>query len=336
MSNDLKRIEKSRSLAYQFVKELPFVVGNESLAEARRHLWLAFGRGSPDLFKCSDQSIAYAIALSAMSGLYPGDMYPDVWLIPRKNRKTNTLECNWQMSARGYQTLAYRAKYRVRAFVVHHHDVFKLSQGTVSPSIIHDPETDTEGTWETVKCAYITVVDTEGHLEFAVLRKDQLQKRRDKAQRDNVWSEWPEEMIMKTMHAYAGARKMWPYGAAEGFAMAADQKVGQSLQAPETPALAPGDFEREPAAADAAYALPLPDATPLAATAELSEPEQMPIGVMSRAVRWPLERELKAAGVWDEVFAEYGRSDKWLTIEEPDIRGYLHPPDENLKLKEIE
>ena len=317
-----QRIEKSKGLALQFVKDLPFVVGNESLTEARRHLWLAFGRGSPDLFKCSDQSIAYAIALSAMSGLYPGGPRPDVWLIPRYSNAAKCLECNWQISSRGYQRMAATAHYRTRAYVVHDHDKFEIAQGS-APAILHEPHMGKAGTWDTIMCAYITVVDTDGRMEFAVLRKDQIEKRRAKAQHDGIWTEWPEEQTLKTMHAYAGAREMWPTDGAARHAMAADQQPVQAITpTPVAPALTPGDFDPPDQLAETYDQSVTIIVAPI--TDELSEPDQQPIdvgdGLILKATRWRLEKAIKEAGNWDA--AVHDCAQPWRQIDLEDLELY--------------
>lgn len=322
MSNELQRQERSKELALQYVKDLPFHVGTEPLKDARRHLWLAFGRGSPDLFKCSDQSIAYAIALSAMSGLYPGGPRPDVWLIPRFNSKNKCLECNWQISSRGYQRMAADAHYRTRAYVVHEHDLFKVVQGS-SPAILHEPAMDVAGTWATIQCAYITVIDTEGRMEFAILRKDQLKKRRAKAQRDNVWAEWPEEQTLKTMHAYAGAREMWPTEGASRFAMAADQLSVQSSPSAPDQALTAGDFE--PQTADGTEDVVDPGTIELdkdSYTSPRSDPQPPGEGLIEKDQCEQLVKAIRDAGQLEAAIQDYRHPKNWRVMDLDDLELY--------------
>jgi hypothetical protein len=296
-------------------------------------MWLAFGKasthapvkqtGQRDLFECTELSIVHAIALSAMTGLYPGGVRPDVWLIPRKNRHNNgALECNWQISSRGFQRLAARTNHQVRGMIVHANDTFEYE--AAEPSILHRPSLDTVGDWNSIRCAYVVVDPPSGKRVFAVLRKDQIEKRRKKAQTDRIWSEWPEEMTIKTVLAYAGAREMWPTNRSARFAIEADaighmpaRRVGAigptqgemfgaaPTQAP-TSRLEPGDLAPKDGKLSNAVSSANPAATP------------MPFDEMQQ-----YESELRAKGLLDTAVEALGVPAEWMIGDRTQLNSIL-------------
>ncbi len=256
MGKELQTIERGRDTALRIIEELPFIVGEEAIAESKKHMALAFGAGSPQLFECTEESIGYAIALSALSGLYPGGPRPDVWLIPRKNKKKDyAVEANWQISSRGYQRLARMADYEVTAHIVHHHDHFEYEEA--EPRLVHRPDVDEEGTWETIRLGYVKIVSDAGRLSFRILRKDQIEKRRRCAQDDSFWTKWPEEKTLASLYNYAGAREAWPTDQRSRFAMAASDQMESgdlvTLHESDGRPLLEADIALEPPAEDPVY-----------------------------------------------------------------------------------
>ena len=222
----LQRNTRVESLTRECVRRLPFILGPEDLELAQKRMLLAFShRAAPGLYECTEASIATAVVLSAMSGLYPGGPRPDVWLIPRYSKKANAKECNWQISSRGFVRLAHRAGYTLLPGVVYECDAFEAGVKDTVPVLNHSPNLDEPGTWETTRCGYVVVTDPKGQRAFKVLRKDQLEERRKMAQTDKIWSQWPEEMTLKTMAAYAGAREMWPTDQRARYAMTEEYKA---------------------------------------------------------------------------------------------------------------
>lgn len=197
----------------QVIAAMPLTVPDADLKRARARFRVAFSADAQQaLQECSPESVARAIVLSAMSGLYPGGPRPDVWLIPRRNKhRGNQLEAQWQMSFRGYIRLARRAGWELEPVAVFEGEVFEIQEGD-KPGIKHVRNLDLPKTWETLRYAYIRVYP-EGKREqarIAYLTKAEIQKRRSKAQDDSIWREWPLEMVYKTMCHYAGNREMFP------------------------------------------------------------------------------------------------------------------------------
>jgi recombinational DNA repair protein RecT len=197
----------------QVIAAMPLTVRDEDLKRARARFRVAFSSNAQgSLVQCTPESIGRAIVMSAMSGLYPGGPRPDVWLIPRKNRhKGNQVECNWQMSYRGYIRLARRAGWELEPVLVFDGEEFEVVEGS-NPTIVHKRRLEIEPSWEGLRYGYIRAYPV-GHREqarFAYLTKAEIVKRRGKAQDQNIWNEWPLEMAYKTLCSYAGNRELFP------------------------------------------------------------------------------------------------------------------------------
>lgn len=226
-------------LTRQVVDALPISVRDEDLKRARARFRVAFsadgyeakfrgdGSQAPTLLDCTGESIARAIVLSAMSGLFPGGPKPDVWLIPRRNKhRSNALECNWQLSFRGYLRLARRAGYDLEPVLVYEGEDFKLEEGNY-PKIHHVRNLEIEPSWDLLRFGYVRVF-RQGHREeakIAYLTKKQIMQRRAKAQDQGIWNEWPLEMALKTLCHYAGNREMFPVDDPARYAMEASDSA---------------------------------------------------------------------------------------------------------------
>lgn len=212
----------------QVIAALPVTVPDESLKRARARFKVAFSADAKaDLVSCTPESLARAIVLSAMSGLYPGGPQPDVDLIPRRNKhRQNALEINWQITFRGYIRLARRAGWEVEPVIIYEGETFKITEGN-NPCIEHERNIDVPRKWETIKLGYVRVfpVGRREQAKLAYLTKEEIQKRRNKAQDDSIWKEWPLEMTYKTLCRYAGYREMYPTDDPSRYAMDADTQA---------------------------------------------------------------------------------------------------------------
>lgn len=226
-------------------KAMPASIGEEALERAGMRLKVAIlAAAHPEkLRSCSPESIGKCIALSAMTQLYPGpgEMKPDVWLIPRdvkdRNGKVLRTDMNWQMGAAAYRRLARRAGFRLEPTLVFDGESFHLTLGT-SPEISHEVNLDGEKNWETLRLGYIVVRDlSTGSVQVDWLNKKQIDQRRRKAMTDKVWKEWPLEQSLKTLCNYAGQREMFPLDEVTRAALAADNQAETGgLDSPESTA----------------------------------------------------------------------------------------------------
>jgi phage RecT family recombinase len=212
----------------QVIAALPISVRDEDLKRARAHMRVAFSADAHGaLLECTGESIARAIVLSAITGLMPGGPKPDVWLIPRRNKhKGNALEVNWQLSFRGFIRLARRSGWDLEPVLVFEGERFEIEEGS-APRLLHVVNLDVERSWATLRYGYIRVF-REGQraaAKTAFLNKAQIQQRRNKAQDQNVWNEWPLEMALKTLCNYAGNREMFPLDDPARYAVDASEQA---------------------------------------------------------------------------------------------------------------
>jgi recombination protein RecT len=95
---------------------------------------------TPLLLQCDPQTVLGSFMTSAALGLEPNTIQQQAWLIPYKKRgKINgewvdVYECQFQVGARGFVTLAHRSPHidSLQAETIHEHDVFDHMIGSES------------------------------------------------------------------------------------------------------------------------------------------------------------------------------------------------------------
>lgn len=233
-------------LTTQVIAAMPLSVPDEDLKRARARFRVAFSADAQgQLSECTPESVARAIVMSALSGLFPGGPRPDVWLIPRRNKeRDNQLEVNWQMSFRGYIRLARRAGWELEPVLVYSGEEFKIEEGD-TPRVTHVRNLDLPKTWEAIRYVYVRVYPQGKRSEarIAYLTKEEVLKRRRKAQSDKIWAEWPLEMTYKTIVSYAGNRELFPTDDPARYAMEASERteIGTGSASTEWSQLPPGE-----------------------------------------------------------------------------------------------
>lgn len=93
---------------------------------------------TPLLMQCDPQSVLGAFMTSASLGLEPNTVLQQAFLIPYKRRQlvndvwTDVYDCQFQIGARGFRTLAYRSPYitKMEAEAIHEGDLFEHMQGS--------------------------------------------------------------------------------------------------------------------------------------------------------------------------------------------------------------
>lgn len=182
---------------------LTSIVPPERVAEATGRLALAVrqaGVANPRIYECDRQSIAQAVAMSALTGLQPGGVKPDVYLVPRGR------QLQWQVSARGLQKLAARAGWiRMVATCVHAEDDYRVVLGS-DDRIDHVPCGKYPASLEEVKAVYVVGQHRDGYKVCVDVPMGAILARKKKSQSGNVWAEWPLEMAQKTAVTYAISR----------------------------------------------------------------------------------------------------------------------------------
>lgn len=227
------------STAKSFLVDL---VGEERARDAAGRMMVALrqlGLTNPQLYQCTQESIAQAIAMCALTGLMPGGAYPGCYLIPRKMRAKigdtwqDVLRMNWQMSWRGMLTLAKRAGWDVRCYPVHRGEPFEIAYDP-APRPVYRPSPDVSVTrWEDLRgCVVYATHRESGQAESIWVPIDIIESRRaasdswaradadfraweangqkGKAPQPSVWHTWPIEMAMKAAIRYAVSRGLVP------------------------------------------------------------------------------------------------------------------------------
>jgi len=152
---------------------------------------------SPDLLKCSRESILRALLDAAALGIQPGGLLGRGYLIPRANRKTNVVECCFDPGVRGLIDIARRSGQvkRIEAHVVHERDSFVVER-TPLTTIRHVPsEADDPGP---IRAAYAVAEFTGGELQIEIVWQRDLAKIRKLGSNAGPWASWPDEMSKKT------------------------------------------------------------------------------------------------------------------------------------------
>jgi len=201
----------------------------EQIAKAAGRLALALRKAASTndaIYACSPRSVAHCVAMSALTGLMPGGVKPDVYLIPRGGH------LEWQVSVRGLQTLASRAGWlSVVARPVHLDDEYRVTQGSDS-RIEHVPSGKWPNSLAEMKGIYVDATHQSGNRVLVDVPLGAIEKRKAVSKSGNIWRSWEVEMAQKTAVGWAISR---------GF-------LGSLESAPEMQVMHALDTDRQPAA----------------------------------------------------------------------------------------
>jgi len=160
-------------------------------------------------------SIARAVFLSAVTGLYPGGALPEVYLTPRRIQGSATIL--WSPSFRGLKRLAERGSgARLEVRLVYQGEPFAVLETAGGTDLRHEPDPFPAElrSLDDLRGAYVRAVFPTGPPAFAMISKSEILKRRaksDSAKRGyGPWVDWPLEMAHKTALRYAVARSIVP------------------------------------------------------------------------------------------------------------------------------
>lgn len=166
----------------------------------------AAARNPAQFYNASPLSIAGAAAKSLDTGLVPGGVMPEVWLIPRGS------DIQWMPSHRGLIRLARKAGFLVRAVVVHADDLdsVQLVDGEVTiaaqdPSLYVSRLQDVGGV-----AVFATDRATGERICAHWVPGDKVRAAKNAGQGGSVWSKWPAEMASKAAIKDAFARGYIP------------------------------------------------------------------------------------------------------------------------------
>lgn len=225
---------------------------------------------TPRVADCSPQSIVQAVAMSAMTGLYPAGVSPGCYVIPRESRYQvdgewrSRLDLHWQVSAVGLRQLARAAGYDVTPVIVYEGDTIAHADGSLDelspvpprlirgapPELPHDADPLDSIAGVVVVARHVATMAAVGwmwvpcHVIRARRRVSDAYTRgvrRGATDRDRAspWFAWPEEMAMKTAVRYAltGARAIVPVAdTVFQLALEAEHDVAAEPEQPAQPA----------------------------------------------------------------------------------------------------
>jgi recombination protein RecT len=152
---------------------------------------------TPDLGKCSQDSILRSLLDAASLGVQPGGLMGRGYLVPRKNRKNNTVECNFDPGWRGLADIARRSgKVRlIEAHVVYSKDVFTVKRAPLT-TVEHVPCEDADP--GPVRAAFAVALFSDGAVQIEIVTKRDLDKIRKMGADGGPWASWYDEMARKT------------------------------------------------------------------------------------------------------------------------------------------
>lgn len=238
-------------------------------------------------FRCTDVSIASAIALSAQTGLLPGGPYPPVYLVPQAPRKGEQPALQWRLNHRGISMLAYRAGFAIRSIPIPTGDICRVMLGEIVEHVESDDEPPT--TLADLKGVAVVVRDLERGRDIArcFVSRATIERRRALS-RDleyGPWKTWPVEMAQGVAIRYLLARGSIPMDSAElSVALAADSDDGHESAGPVIDAPAAEVKRGLGSALDAAGVQP-------AIGQDAEQPERIEEEPEPERERTPVERE---------------------------------------------
>ncbi|MGL5123094.1 MAG: recombinase RecT [Fusobacteriaceae bacterium] len=157
-------------------------------------------RMNPQLAGCSQESLLGALMTSASLGLEPG-VLGQVYLIPFKNSKLGTIECQLQISYKGMIEMLRRTKQLkdIYAYPVYSNDEFSIEYG-LDRTMTHKPNFIDRGE---VTGFYSVAILNEGIKAFEYMTKSEVIEHETKYRKGNyknsIWDKNFEEMALKTV-----------------------------------------------------------------------------------------------------------------------------------------
>ncbi len=203
--------------ATAFKAVLPSVVDPERFGR----LVLTAIKGAPDLMECfatpqGQTSVLLAAMQAAAIGLEPNTPTQDCWLLPRRDRRAGTMECQLSIGYRGYMKLARRSGNIETMFaeVVRERDHFIWRRGLAEDVFEHEPAPGTDEQRGPLVAAYAVARYKSGGYSFVVLSAADIEARRaqsdswksERSRPYSPWTKWPAAMWKKS-----AVRALVPY-----------------------------------------------------------------------------------------------------------------------------
>ena len=163
-------VEWIETMKPQIEAALPSVITPERFTR----MTLTAVNNNPDLAKCTPRSFMGAMMQAAQLGLEPSTPLGQAYLIPRKNYKQQTTECQFQIGYKGLIELAHRSGEfkNIEARVVYENDDFEYEYG-LNPKLYHKPAMTNRGN---VLCYYGVYNLVNGGFGFEVMSKEDIKQ----------------------------------------------------------------------------------------------------------------------------------------------------------------
>lgn len=157
---------------------------------------------NPALYECDPLTVISALQTAAALGLEPDGTLGSAYLVPFRNNRKGTMECQLIPGYRGYIDLARRAGSieGLEARLVYDDDLFDVDYGS-EPKITHKPNLTSQyrGTANIV-AVYAVARLTRYAVQFEVMTRAEVDViRAGSKQKDGVWKDHFGEMARKTV-----------------------------------------------------------------------------------------------------------------------------------------
>lgn len=155
---------------------------------------------NPVLAQCTPQSFLGAMMTAAQLGVEPNTPLGQAYLLPYKNNKNNTIDCQFQLGYRGLIDLAYRSGEiaTIQAHEVRENDTFEFEYG-LNPKLRHVPARGDRGN---VVYYYAAFTTKNGGQFFAVSSVEDITAHAKKYSKSFNFGPWQtnfDEMAKKTV-----------------------------------------------------------------------------------------------------------------------------------------
>jgi phage RecT family recombinase len=146
------------------------------------------------LRQCTPDSIYLGLIACAVTGLEPGALKGEAYLVPYKNK--GVMEATFQRGYKGVIKMALRSRgvRSIRSNVVYEGDIFEVDEGTAN-SIVHRPQFGSRG--KEIIAAYAIAKLANGESVFEVMDRDDLDAVRKAGSDSPAWRDWPDQMMRK-------------------------------------------------------------------------------------------------------------------------------------------
>lgn len=157
-------------------------------------------RQNPQLAICSQESLLGALMTLAQLGLEPG-VLGQAYLLPFKNKKLGTVECQLQISYKGMIELLRRSGQLsdIYAYTVYKNDEFNIEYG-LNRTLTHKPNFDNRGE---IMGFYSVALLKDGTKAFEFMTKSEIEEHETKYRlgqyKNGIWDKNFEEMALKTV-----------------------------------------------------------------------------------------------------------------------------------------